>query len=476
MGKQEDSLSSSARTIGIRKQQEDATNRSLANSALTPGKPKGSPSGPGKYGKLRIDTADAKSLPPRYTKEKEVPEARPAFTIENTFESPNTLETENIRKKDDSSRGEYPDDGDDDFFPPLHSTATEDQDGAIHGEYPDDGDDNFFPPLRSTATEGLLAVIRDIVDRVLANSPLRLIDTVHGSLCSPSDRRAMFEESFEFGSLLFLITNPPVLQHADSIRKVVERYFGYVMLSHRWQDDEPLYGSLEPNIYEMPASRGIAKLQGFCRTARNLGYRWAWSDTCCIDKTSSLELQETIVSMFSWYRGSALTIVYLYDFHLSDSEDLKRSDWFTRGWTLLEAIAPRIVRFYNSQWQPYIDSKQFNHKSVEPFLELLASATGVPKESLRDFTPGRHRAAEVLRWASNRMTTLPEDMAYSLMGLLDVQITVIYGEGERAYHRLLDALGLDTWSGIEQRQFKVLQSPVPQDAEGSGSSSSQTMQ
>ena len=43
------------------------------------------------------------------------------------------------------------------------------------------------------------------------------------------------------------------------------------------------------------------KIRDFCITAQKYGYRWAWVDTCCIDKTSSAELSEGINSMFRYY-------------------------------------------------------------------------------------------------------------------------------------------------------------------------------
>ncbi|KAI5989439.1 hypothetical protein EDC04DRAFT_2816433 [Pisolithus marmoratus] len=101
----------------------------------------------------------------------------------------------------------------------------------------------------------------------------------------------------------------------------------------------------------MPPSGGVKKLQKFCLTASKRGYLWAWSDTCCIDKTSSAELQEAIGSMFGWYRRSHLTIVYLADVPESGSFD--SSQWFERGWTLQELLAPATVLFYTRNWSLY---------------------------------------------------------------------------------------------------------------------------
>lgn len=55
-----------------------------------------------------------------------------------------------------------------------------------------------------------------------------------------------------------------------------------------------------------------------------------------------------IESMFSWYRQSALTIVYLSD--VSDPGTLARGEWFRRAWTLLELLAPLTMLFYIQDW------------------------------------------------------------------------------------------------------------------------------
>jgi len=41
-----------------------------------------------------------------------------------------------------------------------------------------------------------------------------------------------------------------------------------------------------------------------------------------------------------------------------------------------------------------------------------------------------------MSWASSRQTTRPEDLAYSLLGILGVHMPLLYGEGKRAFKRL----------------------------------------
>ncbi|KAI6111119.1 hypothetical protein F5141DRAFT_1003999 [Pisolithus sp. B1] len=116
------------------------------------------------------------------------------------------------------------------------------------------------------------------------------------------------------------------------------------------------------------------------------GYLWAWSDTCCIDKTNSAELQEAIGSMFGWYRRSRLMIVYLAD--VTESGPFDSSHWFGHGWTLQESLAPGTMLFYTRNWSLYKNIESSNHKTDDAILEELTKATGIASRFLADFTPG----------------------------------------------------------------------------------------
>ena len=106
----------------------------------------------------------------------------------------------------------------------------------------------------------------------------------------------------------------------------------------------------------------------------------------------------------------------------------RQSVWFTRGWTLQELLAPEKVRFYDKDW------KFFSTKS-----HLASDITSVTNIDLRylegDFTNAS--IATKMSWASKRQTGRPEDLAYCLLGILDVDMEVRYGEGEyKAFIRL----------------------------------------
>ncbi|KAG6326170.1 hypothetical protein ID866_12919 [Astraeus odoratus] len=185
----------------------------------------------------------------------------------------------------------------------------------------------------------------------------------------------------------------------------------------------------------------LVKLQKFCDTAAHHGYSWAWSDTCCIDRTNSVELQEAIGSMFSWYHQSALTIVHLADVSPSCVGALSNSVWLQRGWTLQELLAPHTMLFYTQDWELYMNSTAPNHKKDAIIVKELAHATGISSDHLTNFHASMDNARSKLQWAASHHTTRAEDNAYSLFGIFDLHLPVLYGEGkEKSLGRLLQEI------------------------------------
>ncbi|KAG2126787.1 uncharacterized protein EDB93DRAFT_1272949 [Suillus bovinus] len=158
--------------------------------------------------------------------------------------------------------------------------------------------------------------IRRFIDAQLDNAPLRVLDTTTGLLCVQDTQISTFKMSTEYKELVSSTIVHVDLQKMGHIKEVVKRYFQYAMLSHRWEGKEPLLQDIQgKDVYdsELDPVGGMTKLRSFCKTARDAGYKWAWNDTCCIDKSNNIELQESVNSMFVWYHHSALTIVYLSD-------------------------------------------------------------------------------------------------------------------------------------------------------------------
>ena len=230
----------------------------------------------------------------------------------------------------------------------------------------------------------------------------------------------------------------------------------YAILSHTWGEEEVLLQNLVDGTARNKVRYG--KIQFCGEQSRRDGLRHFWIDTCCIDKTSSAELQETISCMFRWYRNAAKCYVYLADVSRlsSDTDDetsqshwktsFRKSRWFTRGWTLQELIAPASVVFF-SQEGIRLGSK----KSLE---QSIHEITRIPLRILRGSHLSDISISQRMEWIANRETTRQEDKAYSLHGIFDVYMPLLYGEGrERAFLRLQEAIDKDSRAREPERKF-----------------------
>ncbi|KAG2353052.1 hypothetical protein BDR07DRAFT_1465904 [Suillus spraguei] len=239
----------------------------------------------------------------------------------------------------------------------------------------------------------------------LEHAPLRLLDTSTGLVCDRAAQINAFKTSVEYKELLSSTTKHSDLR-TERIKDVVAMFFRCVLLSHRWEETEALLHDIQGKVvYELNGLGGIAKLQSFCKVACDAGYRWAWMDTCCIDKKSNTELQESVNSMFVWYRHSALTIVYYPMSSFIHPGALARSVWNERGWTFQEFVAPKSS-LLSKDWSLYLGDRSPNHKEYER--RPRETAMGV-----------------------KRVTTVQEDVAYSLFGIFGITLPVIYGRRSR---------------------------------------------
>ncbi|MCJ1361134.1 hypothetical protein MMC16_000231 [Acarospora aff. strigata] len=212
----------------------------------------------------------------------------------------------------------------------------------------------------------------------------------------------------------------------------------YAILSHTWGKDEEevLFADMERGRAEGKA--GYKKIRNSCKLAAAHGLDYIWIDTCCIDKSSSAELSEAINSMFSWYQKARICFAYLTDVSMSVDTEISNSEfaksvWFRRGWTLQELIAPSQLVFFSREW--------IEVGSKATLRNTLAEITGIDVGILTgvrnlDFAS----IAKRMSWASHRATTRIEDIAYSLMGLFDVNMPMLYGEGEKAFTRLQEEI------------------------------------
>ncbi|KAH8586520.1 heterokaryon incompatibility protein-domain-containing protein [Bisporella sp. PMI_857] len=228
----------------------------------------------------------------------------------------------------------------------------------------------------------------------------------------------------------------------------LEEFFGdkarpYAILSHTWGDDkeEVSFRDIERGVINK-AGNGYIKFERCCTQAKKDGLKYAWIDTCCIDKSNAVELGEAINSMFQWYKEAFICYVYLSDVPPGDkSQDpgskFFTSRWFRRGWTLQELLAPKQQHFFDQKWS-----------SLGTKLELssvIQKITGIHRLFLLG-SAALHEAsvAQRMSWAANRVTKRKEDIAYCLLGIFGVVMPTIYGEGDRAFSRLQQEIMKDT--------------------------------
>lgn len=215
--------------------------------------------------------------------------------------------------------------------------------------------------------------------------------------------------------------------------------FPYAILSHTWaakHEEVTLMDLREDRAQSKP---GCKKLRFCGEQAKKDKIEHFCMDTCCIDKANFTELSEAITSMYEWYRKAEKCYVYLDDVSSRRSngkdetpkawqQSFRESKWFTRGWTLQELLAPRVAEFY-SQEGGFLGTKI-------TLAEQIHEITTIPLAALYGAPLGQSSIAERMRWTEKRNTTKTEDKAYCLLGIFDVFIPLIYGEGNNAWRRL----------------------------------------
>ena len=219
---------------------------------------------------------------------------------------------------------------------------------------------------------------------------------------------------------------------------------GYAILSHVWGSNEQLFKEtqkLKKNCGQdgtNPRDHSSEKVRQICVIAEQDGLRWLWNDTCCIDKSSSAELSEAINSMYRYYSLATICYAYMADVPsdgFSDDREgpFAKSKWHKRGWTLQELIAPYLLFFVTSDWQKL--------GTKVDYAGFLSDITHVPVQVLTTEKPASSFSlSQRMSWAYKRETTRVEDRPYSLMGIFSVNMTTIYGEGERAFQRLQEEI------------------------------------
>ncbi|ERF74014.1 hypothetical protein EPUS_03829 [Endocarpon pusillum Z07020] len=213
----------------------------------------------------------------------------------------------------------------------------------------------------------------------------------------------------------------------------------YAILSHTWGEDHEEVSFIDLTRGPRRTKAGYKKLRFCAKQAARDSLQYFWVDTCCINKENNTELSEAITSMYRWYSRAAKCYVYLSDVSIVDDNlvspslqpwesAFRNSRWFTRGWTLQELLAPPLVEFFCSK-----GTRLGDKRSLE---QQIHEITRIP--------------------AKMRQTKRGEDKAYSLLGLFDVSMPLIYGEGdEKAFRRLQKEIRGRTASSLDRLPYAI---------------------
>ncbi|KAK7441747.1 hypothetical protein VKT23_016410 [Stygiomarasmius scandens] len=238
----------------------------------------------------------------------------------------------------------------------------------------------------------------------------------------------------------------------------------YAILSHTWiHGQEVVYKEyvqhqhqLQPTVSLSKTSKsGYHKIQAACQKAREDGIGYIWIDTCCIKQGNHHDVAENVTCMYAYYQNAQVCYAYIADFHTprlhnygfsSSARDLFcwGSNWFQRGWTLQELLAPRTVVFFRKDWMCIGDKHELR--------DVIHHRTTIPP----DILSGEQSIQDVdvldrMSWSMGRETTRPQDLAYCLQGLLDVSIEPDYEEDWlTSFHRLRMGL-FDAHPELEER-------------------------
>lgn len=204
--------------------------------------------------------------------------------------------------------------------------------------------------------------------------------------------------------------------------------------------------------------------------------------TCQPRIQGSAELSEAINSMFEWYKKSVKCYAYLADVNEEEAKEsgearwnpfekkenekklnqtgrvsrpinelIGGSKWFTRAWTLQELLAPSSIQIRDEPGeepgQEFVGMEFFsaNWKSLGSKLDLkniISSTTGIAQEYLTGASNLASASISMrMSWAAERRATRAEDIAYSLLGIFDVNMPLLYGEGKvKAFRRLQEEI------------------------------------
>ncbi|KAF1817760.1 HET-domain-containing protein [Dissoconium aciculare CBS 342.82] len=207
----------------------------------------------------------------------------------------------------------------------------------------------------------------------------------------------------------------------------------YAILSHRWESDAEQEVDYKDIIQGLGREKkGFQKLRFCAEQAFEDHLEHFWIDTCCIDKSLHGEHQASMNSMFRWYQRATKCYAYLADVSVAEQNttgqsertwqsSFQASQWFLRGWTLQELLAPQTVEFFSQ------DCVKLGNKMT--LQESIHAITGISIEALQGRRLSSFSKQERFAWMERRTTKYEEDKVYALLGIFEVELVIQYGQG-----------------------------------------------
>ncbi|KAI8140230.1 heterokaryon incompatibility protein-domain-containing protein [Fennellomyces sp. T-0311] len=168
-------------------------------------------------------------------------------------------------------------------------------------------------------------------------------------------------------------------------------------------------------------------IQEICR---NFGIDYIWYDKVCIDQDDEKSKQEEINQMHNIYKNALFTVVLIPELDPPQSspssrnirfqhdpydgfcfQQILRSEWCKRMWTLEEAVLSRnmvfvgqAAHFWSHQMtELFFYGRRYDHQRLHPLVEELCTA--------------RKEACKVLYFAHRRMSTKEHDKVFALTNI-----------------------------------------------------------
>lgn len=235
----------------------------------------------------------------------------------------------------------------------------------------------------------------------------------------------------------------------------------YVIFSHTTATTEASFEELEQTRSDSCKEK-FNIIERACDLARAAGIEWLWNHSACVDERSSAALSEAINSLAQVHRNCEYIIIYLEDLDWEPggedltSERLATCRWIRNIWAIPEIIFPREASFYSSEW------KQIGTK--KSLLLHLSSIIGIDRAVLEDSDCLEdYSIARRMSWASEMSVSRIEDSAYALLGLFDISMPIVYGEGRKAFLKLQEEIMRDTddlsllaWDDLDDQEYNGL--------------------